>query len=37
MFGAAGEIFEEAIVPFLPRILGTLQKQIREDATMRLH
>ena len=37
MFGTAGEIFEEALVPFLPRILGTLQKQIREDATMRLH
>lgn len=37
MFGVAAEVFEEAFVPFLGKVLGCLQKQIREDATSRLH
>ena len=37
MFGAAAEIFEEAFVPFLNKILSQLMKQVKEDVTMRLH
>mmetsp|Transcript_21393 Transcript_21393/g.33090 ORF Transcript_21393/g.33090 Transcript_21393/m.33090 type:complete len:92 (-) Transcript_21393:4250-4525(-) len=37
VFGVAGEIFEESLVPYLPRILSNLQKLLKEDAAARLH
>ena len=37
VYALAAEIFEEALVPYLPKILGTLQKQLKEDASARLH
>ena len=37
MFGAAAEIFQDKFVPFVPKVLGTLAKLIREEATSRLH
>ena len=36
-FGVASEIFEESLVPFVPRILGSLQRKIKEEGTARLH
>lgn len=37
VFGLASEIFEDALEPFLPKILGSLTKLIKEEATNRLH
>ena len=37
VFGLASEIFEDALEPFLPKILGNLTKLIKEEATNRLH
>ena len=36
-FGVAAEIFDEALVPFLPRIMASLAKRIKEEGTNRLH
>jgi hypothetical protein len=33
IFGLAAEIFEEALVPFLPKILATLAKKLKEGTT----
>lgn len=32
IYGLAAEIFEEALIPFLPKILGNLGKKLREAA-----
>ena len=37
MLGTASEIFEESLVPFVPRILANFSKRIKEDGTTRLH
>jgi len=37
VYGLAADTFEESLVPYLPKILGTLQKQLKEDASARLH
>ena len=37
MFGVAAEIFGEALVPYVPKILQALTKLIKEEATTRLH
>ena len=37
MFGVASEIFEESLVPFVPKMLANFAKRIREDGTTRLH
>lgn len=37
MFGVSAEVFEEEIVPYIPKILQLLAKQIKEDATGKLH
>lgn len=36
-FGIAAEIFEEALVPFLPKILHNFQKKIKEESAIKLH
>jgi len=36
LYGVAGEIFEESLIPFLPKILGTLQKKLKEG-TQQMH
>ena len=36
-FGVAAEIFEDALVPFIPKILNNFQKKIRDEATVKLH
>ena len=36
-FGVASEIFEDALVPFIPKILNNFQKKIRDEATVKLH
>ena len=33
IFGIAAEIFEEALIPFLPKVLATLQKKLKEGTT----
>ena len=33
----ASEVFEESLVPYIPKILQTLCKIVREDATTKLH
>ena len=37
MFGVAAEIFGEQIIPFIPKILLSLTKLTKEEATTRLH
>lgn len=37
MYGVSAEVFEEEIVPYIPKILQLLTKQIKEDATGKLH
>ena len=37
MFGIASEIFEESLVPFVPKLLSNFSKRIKEDGTNRLH
>ena len=36
-FGVAAEIFEDALVPFIPRILSSFQKKIKDESTVKLH
>lgn len=36
-FGVAAEIFEEALVPFLPKMMFNFQKRIKEEGSTRLH
>ena len=36
-FGVAAEIFEDALVPFLPKVLFNFQKRIKEEGSTRLH
>ena len=36
-FGVAAEIFEDALIPFIPKILQNFQKRIREEGSVRLH
>jgi hypothetical protein len=31
VYGVAAEIFEESLIPFLPKILSNLSKKIKED------
>lgn len=33
IFGTAAEIFEEALIPYLPKILTTLSKRASEQST----
>ena len=33
----AAEIFEDALVPFIPKILASFQKKIRDEAAVKLH
>jgi hypothetical protein len=33
IYGQAAEIFEEALTPFLPKIMGYLEKKIKEGDT----
>lgn len=37
MFSVAAEVFEDALVPFIPKISTTLCKLIKDDATTKLH
>lgn len=37
MFSLASEVFEDSMVPYVPKILSTLCKIIKEDATTKLH
>lgn len=34
MYGVAAEIFEESLVPFLPKILATLSKKLKEGTAV---
>ena len=36
-FGVAAEIFEDALVPFMPKVLFNFQKRIKEEGSTRLH
>ena len=36
-FGIAAEIFEEALVPFEPKMLANFSKRIKEDGSNKLH
>lgn len=36
-FGVAAEIFEDALVPFVPKMLNSFQKRIKEEGSNRLH
>lgn len=36
-FGVAAEIFEEALVPFVPKIMANFAKRIKEEGSARLH
>ena len=36
-FGVAAEIFEEALVPFLPKLMSNFAKRIKEEGSPRLH
>jgi len=36
IYGVAAEIFEESLIQFLPKILGNLQKKIKEE-TIQMH
>jgi hypothetical protein len=36
-FGVAAEIFEEALVPFVPKIVGIFQKRLKKEGSNRLH
>lgn len=36
-FGVAAEIFEEALVPFVPKIMTNFAKRIKEEGSARLH
>lgn len=33
MYGTAAEIFEEALIPYLPKILNTFSKRVTEQST----
>jgi len=33
----AAEVFEEALVPFIPKILSSFTKRIKEEGSARLH
>lgn len=35
--GVAAEIFEDALLPFVPRVLLNFQKRIKEEGSARLH
>ena len=35
--GVAAEIFEDALVPFVPKMLFNFQKKIKEEGSARLH
>ena len=37
LFALASEVFEDSLVPYIPKILSTLCKLIKEDATTKLH
>ena len=37
MLGVAAEIFEDALVPFLNKVLNNFSKKIKEEGTNRLH
>ena len=37
MFGVAADVFGESINPFIPKILQSLTKLAKEEATTRLH
>ena len=37
LFSLAAEVFEDSLVPYIPKILSTLSKIIKEDATTKLH
>ena len=36
MFGEAADIFEDSLVPYLPKILAQLAKQIKDDAPQKI-
>lgn len=36
-FGVAAEIFEDALVPFVPKMLFSFSKRIKEEGSNRLH
>ena len=36
-FGIAAEIFEEALVPFVPKMMANFSKRIKEDGSNKLH
>jgi hypothetical protein len=36
-FGVAAEIFEDALVPFIPKMLQHLTKKIKDEGSARLH
>jgi hypothetical protein len=33
LYGLAGEIFEDSLIPFIPKILSNLSKKIKEETT----
>jgi hypothetical protein len=36
-FGVAAEIFEDALVPYVPKMMSNFQKRIKEEGSSRLH
>ena len=36
-FGVASEIFEDALVPYVPKMMINFQKRIKEEGSTRLH
>jgi hypothetical protein len=36
-FGVASEIFEDALVPYVPKMIASFQKRIKEEGSTRLH
>lgn len=36
LYGLAGEIFEETLLPFIPKIMGYIQKKLKDNA-VQLH
>lgn len=37
MFGVCAEVFEDDLVPFVPRILKNVEKVLHSEGTNRLH
>lgn len=37
MYGIAAEIFEESLIPFLPKVLSQIQQKLKENDIQEIH